>query len=166
MFLYHISRCYDITEDFIPRQPELSISVNGEVTSIDRISVSSSIAGCFSAVYFGCNELRYSRYWNNLYDDTPKELDDLYLFPFKLYVFAIDERDTHIYKTPKELHALGVPDAILTEEHWLLERTVPTEVYNLYVEDFFIVKKDYVVDGVSRVLACVDGLRYTLEKLV
>src|SRR5574343_76225 len=135
MKLYHISRSTEITEMFIPRLPELSIS-NEEIQTINRVSVSKTIKGCFSAVYFGCRELKYSRWVNNLYDDTPKGQDNKYLYPFKLYVFDTDYINLKDIVSSKEIVRYGVMDALLTDEYWILNNIVPKEVYNYYVTSF------------------------------
>lgn len=135
MKLYHISRSIDITTIFTPRLPELSIS-NEEIQTINRVSVSKTIKGCFSAVYFGCRELKYSRWVNNLYDDTPKDQDNKYLYPFKLYVFDSNSVNHREILTSKEIVKYGVQDALLTDEYWVLKNITPKEVYNYYVTSF------------------------------
>lgn len=135
MLLYHISRSSLITDLFIPRLPELSISLD-EAQTIHRISVSSRISGCFSAVYFGCSELKYSRWINNLYDDTPIEEDNKYLYPFKLYVFDSTQISKGNLISPSKLLNYGVNDALLTDEYWILEPIKPIAVYNYYVTNF------------------------------
>lgn len=108
---YHVTTDLDHTGVFTPRVPENRMDDEDETTP--RVCVAPTLDGCFSSAPFGGVDL----------DDTLVDNHGI----FK--VFEIDVADLFLQEdkiiTPEDLYErYGVDDALLTGEHWILDRIV------------------------------------------
>lgn len=124
-------------KEFIPRVP--SKTTLGEDKSIPRICTSTTIENCVKAspqtsyVLFGMldeiNLMEMSHQYFHYFLETAQ-----YGMLVRVYHFEVEES---IVRLPNEIHKAGwVPDALITDEHWLLEKVKPVRT------SYAIVRRD------------------------
>lgn len=127
--LFHISSLHDGGEEktvFTPRIPRLRAV--GEDETMERICVSSTLEGCFIGHPTAVNSVH-----------TGLE-DRVYLLErgkeamiFRVYGFEVEKEKVRM---PEELHEKGyVPDALLSQEHWILEPCQPVSISYVVLEN-------------------------------
>lgn len=123
--LYHISNNADIIDEFIPRIPEYR--AEGEDSHINRISLSSSIEGCLTAVP-----------WGN------SRIDDIFLgekeasFLLRVYEFDFAGMDMNSLIAPESLYYSDlVKDASDTDEYWYLKKLKPSKTYLIDISEYY-----------------------------
>lgn len=136
--LYHISNSCNIIDEFIPRIPYSRASEEDNTTP--RVSLSSSIEGCLTAVPWGNSRLEQI-FWE---DGS---------FLIRVYEFEISKLDCGKLITPDYLYfSDSVRDAYATKEYWYLDTITPSKTY-------LIELTDYTEDSEGWV-ACSDMLAY------
>lgn len=128
--LYHISSKCDIIEKFIPRIPE--DRAFKENASTPRISLSSTIEGCLTAVPWG-GSLLSDIFWGN----------KSYLV--RVYEFDLDNLDLNNLFPPQYLYSNDlVVDSKVTNEYWYLKPIKPDRSYLIELEDYDERVCDYI----------------------
>lgn len=157
MKLFHVNREYNVIEKFTPRQPELSLS-DDEVKA-KRICLSSTVDGCFSSIYCGCTELKYSMLFSRDYDDDNFNplTDEGKHAKFHLYIFDTNLITPQNLITPPKLKSDKlVGEALINKEHWVINQSIfPEEIFEIEVYDFEINKLQFIsIKNVQKTLGC------------
>lgn len=135
LHLYHISQLSEFpneTKRFIPRIPEYRAS--GENERIPRICVSDSLDGCFKAHPDAVHNINYAM-------DTEVLLEEgITGILYRVYHFLVDEEEVLF---PNQLHSKGyVPDALDTNEHWILNEIKPVGISYVCLEKAGLLMED------------------------
>lgn len=144
--LYHISEDYDKhIELFVPDIPESACLSEDYKTK--RICTSSSLEGClkghpntwYDMVEYPNKEYTYPEW---VMDKMAVLLDygEITGHLYKVYEFNVD--DKHIVFSETLFQENLVPDAIISEEHWILKDTMADRVFYLFVTEAFLVNDE------------------------
>ncbi|MFJ8528426.1 hypothetical protein [Bacillus sp. NPDC094106] len=122
MKIYHISLEDKRVEVFTPRVPAEEMRLAEEDSTTARFCVSTTIEGCLSAVPWGGSSL-------GLHDKKV------------ITVYEFDTDDLQNKKnliTPLELYQKGfVPDAMYTNEHWIMNESIqPRNVFEIVIDSY------------------------------
>lgn len=136
MKYYHLSK--DVFKNisvFEPTIPEYIMKE--EDRTIPRICVGKTIIDCLNGICY------LDEYYNNLFKSTENNCDynSSNFRVMKVYEFELSEMDS--IKTPIEIVEY-VPDALRTNEHWVLNDIEPINEYLIQIMDLTLVTVDNV----------------------
>ncbi|MFA9560685.1 hypothetical protein ACERII_25750 [Evansella sp. AB-rgal1] len=134
MIVYHLSKGLDDEiREFVPRIPEAR--QEGEDDSIKRICVADSIEGCLSAMPISSD---VSLEPNKTY---PFCYYTVYELEAPNYIKGSRDKTTTIISNEQLIEQKLVPDAKITEEHWITQ-SISRDSDEIYIKNVYIIKID------------------------